>query len=180
MTVELTNQDGAVANPAGPFNGVTATIIGDGEFDVTFTSLTAGQVVGNATGSATPGRVIGHAITDVTVDGVILHRETDGAETVLGSGTFNSDDAITIAPDDTNEVGDDHIKDFEDDFEGLTPGFWKGTANNALRRPGKFAVDAAVDAAGLMGSGGRDSQGLGRNRSGAWGLIPGRVWRHSG
>ena len=241
VEVTLTNQNGAMANPAGPFNGVTANIVGDGEFDVTFTSLTGGQVIGNATGSATvggvlltrstdgvapnsdaavktfvdakitidpdgenpvndphtfttivwvddgsgtdadgemgnfdrfedapvtvtlanqhgaladppgpfdgitdvngeydvtftsatAGTVIGHAVTEIIVGGVTLNRETDGMETVPGSGTSNSDDAI---------------KDFfVEDFHGCTPGYWKANAANFARKPDKFGADTDGD-----------------------------------
>jgi hypothetical protein len=95
VAVTLGNSGGAVADPPGPFAGLTDA---NGEFAVIFTS-------------ATPGTVTGHGATDVTVGGVALHRETDG----LG---LNSDDAvkvfiepaasITIEPDATNEVGTPH------------------------------------------------------------------------
>jgi hypothetical protein len=71
VTVTLTNSGGAVANPAGPFNGVTD---GSGEFEVTFTSNSAGQVTG-------------HASSNVSVGGLSLFRETDGVSP-------NSDDAV--------------------------------------------------------------------------------------
>ena len=75
VTVTLTNQNGAAANPPGPFNGVTNA---NGQFDVTFTSATPGEVIGNAT-------------TTLVVGGVSLTRMTDGS--AVGGGQSNSDPA---------------------------------------------------------------------------------------
>src|SRR5262249_55464378 len=50
VTITLADQNGAVANPAGPFSGVT---YGSGHFTATFSSLTAGQLIGGATTSLT-------------------------------------------------------------------------------------------------------------------------------
>src|SRR5262249_51345934 len=60
VTVTLTNMNGAVANPPGPF---TLTTDSSGHALVTFTSATAGQVIGNAT-------------TTLVVNGVTLTRST--------------------------------------------------------------------------------------------------------
>ncbi|MCC6493156.1 MAG: hypothetical protein IT424_09050, partial [Pirellulales bacterium] len=85
ILVTLANGGGAAATPAGPFNGLSDA---DGEFAVTFTSATAGTVVG-------------HASVTVLVSGVLLVRETDGAETTVGSGVFNGVDAVKtfVTPD---------------------------------------------------------------------------------
>ena len=99
VTVALANQNGAAANPSGPFNGLTNA---NGRFNVTFTSPNAGQVIGSA-------------MTTLVVNGVSLTRTTDGSS--VGGGQSNSgpatktfvDAKIIIVPDqDTNEVGDPH------------------------------------------------------------------------
>ena len=93
VTVSLANFHGAVANPAGPFMGATDV---NGEYDVTFTSQTAGQVVGTAT-------------AEIMIGGAVLIVSTDGLGDNSGPATKTFVDAkITITPDDTNEVGDDH------------------------------------------------------------------------
>src|SRR5439155_1622203 len=64
VTVTLTNANGAASNPAGPFTGTTDS---NGQFQVTFTSNSAGTVTG-------------HAAADVVFSGpptVTVHRETD-------------------------------------------------------------------------------------------------------
>ena len=134
VTVSLANSHGAVANPAGPFMGATDAA---GEYDVTFTSLTAGQVVGNATGS-------------VEIDGVLLTRSTDGLGNNSGPATKTFVDAkITIAPDDTNEVGDDHT---------FTTVFWvdDGTGTDLDGEMGTFdrweAADVTVSLANFHGA----------------------------
>ncbi len=111
ITVTISNHDGAVADPAGPFIGVTDA---DGEFDVTFTSLTEGTNIGTATGS-------------ILVGGVLLTRTTDGSETVTGSGVFNSDAAEKIWVDEPQIDIEKFVKVVPDEGggEGLTPGFWK-------------------------------------------------------
>src|SRR5260370_354031 len=82
--------------PVGPLTGTTDA---NGQFKVTFTSASAGQVVGNAS-------------TTFVLNGVTLTRDTDPATaTVAGPGgsgpaTKTFEDArITIAPDATNEGG---------------------------------------------------------------------------
>ena len=100
VTISLLDSNGAVSVPAGPLAGLTDA---NGQFSVTFTSLTGGLVTGSAT-------------SNVDVAGLVLTRTTDGSETVVGSGTFNSgpaeklwvDAKIIIEPDDTNRVGEDH------------------------------------------------------------------------
>ena len=98
VTVTLTNGSGAVADPAGPFNGVTDR---HGAYDLVFTSASTGVVTGSATGRA-------------TVAGVGLSRSTDGSTTP--SGSHNSDAAvktfvdadIAIEADVSDEVGEPH------------------------------------------------------------------------
>src|SRR5438270_681463 len=65
INVTLTNSRGAVANPPGPITGTTNS---SGQFQVTFTSNTAGTVTGNAT-------------TTLTVGGVSLTRATGDSHT---------------------------------------------------------------------------------------------------
>jgi hypothetical protein len=78
VTLTLTNIGGAVATPAGPFNGVTNA---SGQFSVTFTSATAGQVIGNAT-------------TSLIVGGLNLTRDTDPATAGIDAGPGGSGPAI--------------------------------------------------------------------------------------
>ena len=78
VMVTLTNAGGTVATPAGPFNGVTNA---SGQFSVTFTSATAGQVIGNAT-------------TSLIVGGLNLTRDTDPATAGVGAGPNGSGPAI--------------------------------------------------------------------------------------
>jgi hypothetical protein len=99
VTITLTNQNGASANPAGPFSGITNA---NGQFQVTFTSATAGKVVGSAT-------------TGLTLNGSTITRTTgDGYTAVGGSDSGNTtktfeDEFITIAPNSaTNVVGAPH------------------------------------------------------------------------
>ncbi len=100
VAITLTSSNGAAAVPSTPLAGVTDVL---GQFSVTFTSLSAGLVVGSAT-------------SNVDVAGLVLPRTTDGSETVVGSGVYNSgtatkryvDARITIGPDATNNVGDPH------------------------------------------------------------------------
>ena len=100
MAITLVDSNGAVSVPAGLLSGVTDA---NGQFSVTFTSLSAGIVTGSAT-------------SNVDVEGLVLPRTTNGSETVVGSGVFNSgpatkkyvDAKIIITPDDTNEVGQPH------------------------------------------------------------------------
>src|SRR5262249_26286676 len=63
VTVTLSNQNGASASPAGPF---TLTTDANGQVSVTFTSASAGQVIGNAS-------------TSFVLNGVTLTRDTDPA-----------------------------------------------------------------------------------------------------
>src|SRR5262249_6121184 len=75
VTVTLTSQNGAAANPAGPFTGTTNA---SGQFQVTFTSATAGKVIGSAT-------------TSLTLNGNTITRMTgDGYTTVGGSDSGNA------------------------------------------------------------------------------------------
>jgi hypothetical protein len=93
VTVTLANSNGAVASPAGPFTGTTDA---NGHFFVTFTSATAGQVIGTAT-------------TTITVGGVQVTRSTDGSAGNSGPATKTFVDAnISITPSATNEVSHNH------------------------------------------------------------------------
>jgi hypothetical protein len=93
-TITLTNSNGAVANPAGPFTGTTDA---NGQFSATFTSASAGVVTGHATCSK-------------TVSGVLLSRQTNGLAGNSGDATKRFVDAyITINPPEaTNKVFETH------------------------------------------------------------------------
>jgi len=114
ISIALNNSNGAVSVPAGPLAGVTDS---DGQFSVTFTSLSGGVVTGVATAST-------------TINGVDLTESTDGSETVVGSGVFNSNGAVktfvdakvVIEEDGVNQVGDPHTFTatyFVDDGDGV-------------------------------------------------------------
>jgi hypothetical protein len=93
VTITLTSSNGASAVPDGPLAGVTDAT---GQFSVTFTSATAGLVVGTAT-------------SDVDVGGLVLTRMTDGEASNSGPATKRFVDAyIEIEADGVNRVGDDH------------------------------------------------------------------------
>src|SRR5262249_36866041 len=68
--VTLTNTNGAVAIPATPLSGTTNS---SGQFQVTFTSDSAGQVIGNAS-------------TTFTLNGVTLTRATGDGKGEVGFG----------------------------------------------------------------------------------------------
>jgi hypothetical protein len=78
VTITLTNSGGAVANPAGPFTGVTNA---DGQFSCTFSSATAGVITA-------------HGVASITVPGspLPLTVETDGIDP-------NGDDAAKLYTD---------------------------------------------------------------------------------
>jgi hypothetical protein len=60
-------------------------------------------------GSNSAGTTVGHASATIASDGLNLFRETDGLAGNSGDATKVWVGArISIAPDDTNEVGDDH------------------------------------------------------------------------
>src|SRR5262249_45014299 len=105
VTVTLTNSNGAVANPAGPFTGTTN---GSGQFQVPFTSNSAGTVTGHATasvlfpdpdgGGPLPAVTVNRA-TDGThgssgdavktfVAGSLRWKKVDGQGNLLGGATF--------------------------------------------------------------------------------------------
>jgi hypothetical protein len=94
VTVTLTNSNGAVANPAGPFNGTTNA---SGQFQVTFTSQTAGQVTGTATAT-------------VTIGGQPVVVSTNGVAPNSGPAVKTFVDArISITPNGMNPVGAAHV-----------------------------------------------------------------------
>src|SRR5262249_37437419 len=94
VTVTLTPSNGATPNPPGPFNGNTDI---SGQFSVTFTSPTAGQVVGTATAT-------------ISVGGGPVTISTDGTAGNSGPATKTFVDAnIQITPATaTNPVGPPH------------------------------------------------------------------------
>src|SRR4029079_6394246 len=101
--------------PADPtvVNGITNA---SGQFNVTFASATAGQVISNAT-------------TSLLVGGLNLTRDTNPATAAVagpnGSGPATKtfvDARIIITPDQTNEVGQPHtftVTVLEDNGDGL-------------------------------------------------------------
>jgi hypothetical protein len=94
VTVTLANGGSAVANPPGPFNGTTDV---NGQFEVVFTSATAGTVTG-------------HASATLTINGVAFAIETDGLGDNSGDAVKTFVDAyIQITPQNaTNAVGTNH------------------------------------------------------------------------
>jgi uncharacterized repeat protein (TIGR01451 family) len=97
VTVKLTNSNGAVAIPATPLSGMTNA---SGQFQVTFTSDSAGQVIGNASTSftvngATETRSTGDSqsgdggpATKTFVAGKILWKKVDQGANLLAGATF--------------------------------------------------------------------------------------------
>jgi uncharacterized repeat protein (TIGR01451 family) len=98
VTVTLTNTNGAVATQ---FDSVPLVLSGttnsSGHFQVSFTSLTAGEVIGNAT-------------ANLTVDGVALTRATGDSHTGdSGPAAKTFEDAqISIGPNATNGITEPH------------------------------------------------------------------------
>jgi hypothetical protein len=100
-TVTLTNSNNAAFNISTNTCSTTGTVAG--QCTVTFTSPTAGLVTGNAS-------------VTLTVGGVTMTRDTDPATVAIGAGPGGSGPAlktfvdanITISPDATNEVGQNH------------------------------------------------------------------------
>src|SRR5262249_8049632 len=110
VTVTLAGVNGAVPDvsapsdlPAANPSTVTGATNASGQFQVTFTSASAGQVIGNAS-------------TTFVLNGVSLTRDTDPATAAIGAGPGGSgpavktfeDARITITPDATNAVGQPH------------------------------------------------------------------------
>jgi uncharacterized repeat protein (TIGR01451 family) len=94
VTVTLTSTNGANAVPSTPLSGTTNA---SGQFQVTFTSATAGQVIGNAS-------------TTFTLNGVTLTRATGDSRTGDSGPATKTfvDERISIAPNATNAVGQPH------------------------------------------------------------------------
>jgi hypothetical protein len=102
VTVTLTNSNGALANPPGPFPGVTDA---NGQCFVTFTSVTAGTVTGHASTDVSFAR---QASEQPPSTPLVVHRETDGthgssndAVKTFGAGQLcwlkeNSDDGSLV------------------------------------------------------------------------------------
>jgi uncharacterized repeat protein (TIGR01451 family) len=101
VTVTLTGQSGAVPIPESPLSGTTNA---SGQFQVTFTSDSAGQVLGNASttftlngvtltratgdGKGEVGFVDSGPATKTFVAGKILWKKVDGFGNLLGGATF--------------------------------------------------------------------------------------------
>jgi hypothetical protein len=94
VTVTLTNANGAVASPAGPFTGTTNA---SGQFQVTVNSQTTGKVTARASSTLA---VNGSAPFTVQTDGTGLNSG-DAVKTWVNA-------KISIAPDATNEVNQPH------------------------------------------------------------------------
>jgi hypothetical protein len=127
-TITLTNSNGASANPAGPFSGSTNA---SGQFATSFTSATAGQVVGNASCSK-------------TVNTVLLTRDTDPATALIGAGPGGSgpvtktfvNASIALSPlTATNEVNQHHIV-----TATVTKNDGSGSSSAAVNAPVVFTV----------------------------------------
>ncbi len=94
VDVTLTDALGAISNVSSNTCETTGTV--NGQCSVTFTSATGGTVTGTAA-------------VDLTLQGLAVHRETDGNGLNSGPAVKRFVDAtITIDPDATNEVGDEH------------------------------------------------------------------------
>jgi uncharacterized repeat protein (TIGR01451 family) len=97
ITVALTNTGGAVAIPSTPLSGTTDA---NGQFSVTFTSDSAGQVTGSATATPSVGGVAltratgdshtgdGSPATKTFVAGSLRWKKVDEAGNLLGGATF--------------------------------------------------------------------------------------------
>jgi hypothetical protein len=94
VTVTLTNSNGAVASPAGPFTGTTNA---SGQFEVTFASATGGKVTGTASSTLS---VSGSAPFTVSTNGV-APSSGPAVKTFV-------DARISITPNATNAVGQPH------------------------------------------------------------------------
>jgi len=88
VSVTLSNSGGALATPAGPFNGTTNS---SGQFQITFTSQTAGTVTAHAATDVNFARLPSEQPPSTPL---VVHRETNGQQTVSGSGVSNSGDAV--------------------------------------------------------------------------------------
>src|SRR6185295_248184 len=93
--VTLTNGNGAVANPAGPFNLTTNA---SGQCSATFTSATGGTVTGNASST-------------VTINGVVMNVSTNGVAPNSGPAvkTFVDANIQLTPPTATNQIGTNHV-----------------------------------------------------------------------
>ena len=106
VTVTLTNVNGATASPAGPFVGLTNA---SGQFTVTFTSATAGQVIGSAASNVMWAACL--ATRDRRHGRQFRRRREDVV-----------DAKIIISPDGVNQVGDPHtftVTVFADNGDGI-------------------------------------------------------------
>src|ERR671922_1491022 len=105
VNVSLTDANGAVHSISSntcdkdandPGTGLPGVGTVNGQCTITFTSNTAGTVTG-------------HASADVDLDGETKHVETDGTGSNSGNAVKRFVDAkISIGPDDTNSVGENH------------------------------------------------------------------------
>ena len=111
VDVTLVGLNGAVPVLPGPFNNLPTD--GLGQVSVTFTSVSAGLVVGSATADISFARLLSE---QPPAGPLVVTRSTDGLATTPGSEIFNSDAAektfvdvrIRIGEDGNNVVGNDH------------------------------------------------------------------------
>src|SRR5262249_32322587 len=103
VTISLINQNGAVASPAGPFTGTTNA---SGQFQVTFTSATAGTVISVAT-------------TSLIVNGTTITRTTGDGYTTVGGSDSASATKTFVGPSVSSISGNVFIDPAQNNF---TPG----------------------------------------------------------
>jgi hypothetical protein len=140
--VTLTNGNGAVANPAGPFNQTTNA---SGQCTVTFTSATAGTVTG-------------HASSMLSVGGIDFTVQTDGTSPNSGDAVKTFVNAkISITPANANNpIGTNHVLTLHVDVNPGT-GFVNAPAGTSitasiLSGPGSFVGSPTCTTVGTTGS----------------------------
>ena len=144
VDVDLADANGAISTVSSD-TCATGTD-GSGQCTVTFTSDIAGTVTG-------------HASADVIVNSEPLHRETDGTGSNSGDAVKTYVNAkISIAPDDTNEVGEPHtftVTVMEDigDGNGYVAASGEAVTVTLTDANGAAAVESANTCAATDGSG---------------------------
>ena len=140
--VTLTNGNGAVATPAGPFNLTTNA---SGQCAVTFTSATAGTVTG-------------HASSMLSVGGINFTIQTDGTSPNSGDAVKTFVDAnIAITPANANNpVGTNHVLTLHVNVNPGT-GFVNAPAGTSITAsiqsgPGSFVGSPTCTTVGTTGS----------------------------
>jgi len=123
VTVTLTASNGATPTPAGPF---TLTTNVSGQASVTFSSPTAGLVIGHATSTLSVG---GSALFTVATDGV-SPNSGDATKTYVDAN-------IQISPNGTNRVGASHTFTAH-----VNVNTGSGFANAPANTPITFTIDS--------------------------------------